>query len=185
VSVIVALLAIEFVPARAHATVVVPLTRAELVQRADLIVRASVLSQRFGWNQAHTQIVTLTTLHVTQYLKGQGSSDLVLRQFGGQVDGMVSRVAGDAQLQPGQEVVVFLRASNEGVVFLTALAQSSYLVVHSPNTAPVVQRDLTDLTFAAHSGPNGVLVLSAPPVEPAETLTHLLADITSLVRGAR
>jgi hypothetical protein len=168
--------------APAHATVVVPLSRPQLVERSDLVVRASVVSQSSRWNDDQSQIVTLTRLRVTSYLKGSGSQELVLRQFGGTVEGLTSEIPGDARLAPGQDVVLFLR-SGDGVVFLTALSQAAYLVIHSPGQAPRVRRDLHELTFAREQG--GRMVLTEPSAEPEETLQQLLGAVSALVRGGQ
>ena len=62
----------------AHATVVVPLTREQLVDWSDTVVRATVLSQQSLWNAQHTQIVTHSVLAVREYLKGSGPATLTL-----------------------------------------------------------------------------------------------------------
>src|SRR5262245_25046872 len=116
----------------ARATVVLEQTRAQLVDRSDLVVRATVVSQRSAWNADHTQIVTLTRLRVAAYYKGTGLQELTLRQFGGTVDGISSTVPGDGRLTQGADTVLFLRRG-DGVVFLTALAQAVYRVEHSPD----------------------------------------------------
>lgn len=166
----------------AGATVVVPLSRAQLVERSDFVVRASVVSQHSEWSPDRSQIVTLTRLRVATYYKGSGPQELTVRQFGGTVDGITSRVPGDGRLSQGQDVVLFLRRG-EGVVFLTALAQAVYHVVHTPGEQPTVRRDLHELTFARLE--NGQTVTYQPPAEPAETLDHLVREIVALAGGAR
>lgn len=177
-----ALLITFSVPSPANATVVVPLTRAQLVDRSDLVVRATVIDQWSTWNEDQSQIITLTRLRVLSYLRGSGPQELVLRQFGGTVDGLVSRVPGDAHLSQGQEWVLFLRRG-ERVVYLTALAQSAYLVRRSPGAPATVHRDLQELTFASQQG--GRMILTEPTPEPAETLEHLEHDVRTLSGGSR
>lgn len=182
-AILAAALSVTFATRPARATVVVPITRAELVDRSDLVVRATVLDRRTSWNQDHTQVVSLTRLRVQSYLKGAGVQDLTLRQYGGAIDGFTMVVPGDATLRQGQDVVLFLRRG-DGVVFLTALAMAAYYVVHSPGVAPTVWRDLHDLTFARQQG--GRMVLSPAPVDDAsETLDHLAAEVVALAAGAR
>lgn len=165
-------------PAEARATVMVELPRAELVQTADLVVRCVVGAQTVRWNEDQSRILTLSRLTVQAYLKGRGPSELVLRQFGGTLDGLTLTVPGDGHLSPGQEVVLFLR-QGAGVVYLTAMAQSVYLV-----TQGVVRRDLHDVSFAA-PGPRGGLVPVEPPQEADETLRHLEEAVAYYVRGRR
>lgn len=169
----------------AEATVVVQLDRARLVRDADLVVRATVGNARSMWNEDHTQIVTLTTLTVTQYIKGSDGAELVLRQFGGQVDGLVSRVSGDAQLEAGQDVVLCLRRG-AGVVYLTALAQSVWFLTPQSGGVTMAARDLAGLTFTQLR--NGQYqVIEHPAAEPRETAPALLTSLSRLVAngGAR
>lgn len=171
-----------FTAARADATVVVPLTREELVHRADLIVRASVGTQRSMWNENHTQIITLTTLTVTAAWKGNAPQTLTLRQFGGTVGELTSRVAGDSQLRRGQDAIFFLRQGS-GVVYLTALAQSVYTVSTRDGT-PRVARDLAGLTFARVDNAGPMQLIDATS-ERSESLSSFVADLARLLGGAR
>jgi hypothetical protein len=163
----------------ALATVAVPVSRATLVQRSDLVVYARIGARQSAWNDDHTQIVTLTELSVRQYLKGAGPETLLLRQLGGTVDNLRSRISGDPEFSPGQDVVLFLR-QGEGVVFLFAMAQAAYFV--DPATS-AVRRELDGIVFAIGTGRDMRLV--EPGQEPRESLTHLLADIRALARGSR
>lgn len=165
------------VPLAASATVVVPLSREELTAQSDFVVRASVISQRSGWNDDHSQIVTWTRLRIAEYLKGSGETELVLRQFGGTVDGLSSAVAGDAQFTVGQHAVLFLRRG-PGVVFLTALSQAAYVVTVEPNDRAMVRRVLSGLTFARWE--NGRMVAAEPSAELPETLEHIVRDVRAI-----
>lgn len=165
-------------PAVSQATVVVPLSREELTAQSDFVVRATVLSRRSGWNDDHSQIVTWTRLRVTEYLKGSGAQELVVRQFGGQVDGLESEIPGDARLVAGQHAVLFLRRG-EGVVFLTALAQSVYFVSVGTDGNPVVRRELSGLSFARWV--NGRMAITEAPADVADTLDHLVRDVRAII----
>lgn len=166
----------------ANATVAVPLSRAQMYERSSLVVHAAVIAQVSEWNADHSQIVTLTRLRVSTYLKGNAGPEITLRQFGGTVDGMSSRVAGDAQFSQGQDFVLFLR-EGDGVVFLTALAQAAYYVEHDAHGALYVRRDLHELTFATPQA--GQFTLIEPTEEPRESLDALVHSVTALRAGAR
>ncbi len=166
-------------PATAHATVVVAQSRAQLVERADLIVRATVVSQQSAWNEDHTQILTLTRLRVAEYVKGQAAGELLLRQFGGQIGSLASRVAGDGHLAAGQDVVLCLR-QGAGVVYLSALAQSVWFIDAATGH---VRRDFSETTFAVSQG--GRYALTDPPTETSESVTQLIASLRALGGGAR
>jgi hypothetical protein len=165
----------------AHATVVVPLTLADQVAQADFVVRARVGSMHSQFVADRGTILTWTELEVTESIKGQAPSTLVLRQMGGTADGMTMMVPGDAHLSAGDEVVLFLRADPAGGqdVFLLALAQSAWFV-----NGQQCARDLSQLTFAVLGGPSGTQ-LSEPGHEASMRVDALVAEIRSLAGGAR
>ena len=170
--------------APAQATVAVQLSRAELVAQSDLVVRATVVGVTSRWNEDHTQIISLTTLRVSETVKGVGvEPELVLRQLGGEVDGLVSRIAGNPVFSAGQEAVFFVRRG-PGVVYLTGLAQAVFYVDPPIAGVAVVHRDLAGLTFAQLSS-GAPMRLYEAPAEPVESLQHLRIDVRSLAGGAR
>ena len=166
----------------AEATVAVPVDRAQQVGLSDLIVRATVTARSSMWNADHSQIVTLTRLRVTAWVKGAGTSELVLRQLGGTVGDTVMQVSGDAHFTVGQDAVLFLRRG-DGVVFLTAMAQSAYYVQGRADGTPMVHRDLHGLTFARMR--DGQMQFSEPGDEAPETLRHLLDELNVIVQRPR
>jgi len=179
-----AVIASLFVAATASATVVVPVSRASMTAGTDLIVRATVGGRQSRWNEDGSQIISLTELHVTQWIKGNGpETTLVLRQFGGRVGNLESRIAGDPQLEAGKDVVLFLRRGDGPVVYLYAMAQSVYYVEHTRGGRTTVRRDLDGLTFAMRD--NGQLRLMEAGHEGNEPLDAFLTELRSLVGGAR
>lgn len=174
-------LALSVGASEAQATVVVELTRQQLVDRSDLVVRATVVSQASAWSEDHTRMLTRTQLRVEESYKGQGFGELTLQQLGGAVDGVESHIAGDGVLQQGHQYVLFLRRQN-GLVFLTALSLAVYEVeAGRGNGAAMVHRDLHGLTMATWL--NGQFTMREPGVEPEESLGHLVADVRRLATG--
>jgi len=165
----------------AYATVVVPLSLSDQVGRADLVVRVRVGAAHSAYVADRGTILTWTELEVTDTLKGQAPSTLVLRQMGGTADGQTMLVPGDAHLRTGDDVIMFLRADPAGSedVFLVALAQSAYFV-----NGQQCSRDLSQLTFAVLGGPQGTQ-LSDPGREASVRLDALMNEIRSLAAGAR
>lgn len=163
------------VVAPATATTAVLLSREQLVKKSNLVVRATVGEAVSAWNAEETAIVTHTKLNVRGYLKGKGSSELWLEQYGGTVGDKTMVVSGDAQLRQGQEVVLFLKQAEGGYVHLTALSQAAYSLKDGK-----VRRDMTGMTL--YRPVNGKLVPVKTLAEPAETLTHLTADVARLSR---
>lgn len=166
----------------ATATVVIESPRVELVERSQLIVRAFVDGATSRWNEDGSQLITLTALRVTEYIKGNGPATLTLRQLGGRLGDIASHIPGDARFANGQEVFLFLRQGS-GVVYLTALSQSAYYI-RRDNGEASVSRELHGLSFARRSA-TGTMQIVEPPSETPETLTHLDADVRRLMGGSR
>ena len=167
----------------ARATVAVELQRPQLVADADLVVRVTVLDHRSAWNADNTAILTWTRLRVTEYLKGSGPAELTLRQMGGEAEGMVQYVPGDPRLATGTDAVLFLRRG-DAVTFLTAMAQSVFLIDRGVDGGSYVRRDLTGLTFARITPTRPMEVYEPPTVTLVETLDALRASVRALAGGA-
>lgn len=166
----------------AEATVAVEMSRAELVAQSDLVVRATVVGVTSRWNEDQSQIISLTTLRVTEVVKGDVTeTQLTLRQLGGEVDGLVSRIAGNPVFTQGQDAVFFLRRG-PGVVYLTGLAQAVFYV--EPGAA-FVHRDLHGLTFARLNPNGGPMRMYEAPAEAPEALSHLRDDVRARAGSAR
>ena len=162
--------------APAAATSAVLLPREQLVKKSELVVQATVGRHVSEWNEERTHILTRTTLQVSSYLKGRGDTELVVEQLGGTVGDKTMVVSGDAQLRPDQEVVLFLKRGEGGVVFLTALSQAAYSVSKDGR----VQRDLSGISL--FRSVQGKLTPIHRFEEPKETLAHLKADVSRLAR---
>lgn len=169
-------LALSLGAVNAQATTALLLTRAQLVQRSDLVVRATVLSVESSWTEDKTAIVTSTRLKVSGTLKGRQASELVLRQLGGRVGEEALVIPGEARLEVGEEVVLFLKDGQGGVVGLTAMAQAAYHV-----RGDKVQRDMEGLQLMRMVG--GKLRPMPHKPEPREALAKLMADVVRIVRG--
>lgn len=169
-------LSLSLAPTPARATVAVEVPRAQLVDTADLVVRVTVLDHRSAWNAENTAILTWTRLRVTEYLKGSGPMELTLRQIGGEVEGLAQRVAGDPRLAPGADAVLFLRRG-DGVVFLTAMAQSVFYVQTGADGVGYVNRDLEGITFARVSPTRATELYAPPTVTVVETLAALRDEV--------
>jgi hypothetical protein len=152
--------ALLLLPYAATATVMRYLSLAEHIELSDLVVRARIGQARTFVGENDLPF-TDTELEVLEVFKGEVPKDgrLFVRQMKGEVDGLYRAVPGDAQFLPSEEVVLFLRAEEGGVAYLTALGQSKYRVDRPIGTLPgpgdegvVVVRDLSDVTFYLGGG---------------------------------
>jgi hypothetical protein len=123
------------VAAGASATTLVLMSLEQLSQAASDVVRGRVVSQEMRWNESNTQIVTLTTISVSQRIKGRAQAAVVVEQPGGTVGNIRSRVAGTVHFQQDGDYVLFLEPSK--------IFPSRRLVVGMMQGAYRVYRDVT------------------------------------------
>ena len=98
----------------ATATVVEPLDLATLAAESSHVVHGRVghvytVPERGPRGEIYTQ----AEISVVQYIIGDGPSELVVQQLGGQLGEWRMVLSGNAEFRPGAEVVVFLDADPE------------------------------------------------------------------------
>ncbi|MGC6417124.1 MAG: hypothetical protein ACON3Z_08390 [Bradymonadia bacterium] len=132
----------------ATATVVEPLDLATLAAESSHVVHGRVghvytVPERGPRGEIYTQ----AEISVVQYIIGDGPSQLVVQQLGGQLGEWRMVLSGNAEFRPGAEVVVFLDADPErGLHYVVGLAQGLFTVDRS-GAYPNLTRDLTGLSF--------------------------------------
>jgi hypothetical protein len=98
-----------FVAAPLQAGEIVPYTLAQRTQKAEVIVVAEVVSLSSNWDENGREIYTYITLRVVEKIKGNiEGNQIVLRQLGGVVGNVESRVSGMPQFARDEKVLVFL-----------------------------------------------------------------------------
>lgn len=99
-------------PPPAGAAAVLRRSIEEMTAAASVVVRGTVRTSRAAW-EGQSRIWTFTELEVTETLKGQAPTTLVVRQPGGEVGPVGQRVAGAARFAVGEDVVLFLDAPRD------------------------------------------------------------------------
>jgi len=120
----------------AHATTMVRLSLEQLSQASSSIVRGRVLDQESGWNAAHTQIVTLTTIAVDQVWKGHPPAQIMIEQLGGKAGHIREYVAGSVHFLPQATYVLFLEpATTDSTRYLVVgMTQGAYRIYQDATT---------------------------------------------------
>ena len=179
----------------ASATVAQRASIESLFEQANLIMRVHVLQT---WSPktrgSRGEIYTYTRLKPIEVWHGElETSEVLLVQLGGQIGDLRLEVHGDAELKEGQEVVLFLRRSNDAppvpmirlegdqgnettdihqVVHLVSLAQGAFHVDRSKaHHTALLYQDLDGIVFYAPHTTK--LKLGYTPVKstPRPTLT--------------
>ena len=141
----------------ARSTTMVSMSMEQLTQASSDIVQARVVNRECRWNATHTQIVTVTTLAVSQRLKGNASSTVKVRQLGGTVGNMSVSVPGDVAFRPQSQYVLFLEpvdGFDYRVVGMTQGAYPVYLDAVSKQQRVVMNVNLAQMRGIANGDEN-------------------------------
>ncbi len=130
----------------AAATSVVALSEADLVAKADVIVRALVLEVE---TIARSQVIPVyrrVALAVEETLKGDLSEGLLHVSLpGGERAGIGVAVPGTPTFYPGEEVVAFLTETPEGEYIVVGFSQGKYRITPDPETGiPFAERTVAE-----------------------------------------
>jgi len=97
-----------------------------LARRADLVIRAQVLSVQAKTEASQGRILTEVELQPIECWKGTCPEVLTALVAGGQQGDIEQKLAGSAEFSPGEECVVFLRAHGRSRFKVLGMAQGKY-----------------------------------------------------------
>ncbi len=150
----------------AKATTMVSMSLEQLTQASSKIVQGQVVSQVSRWNDDHTQILTITTVEVSQVLKGNAASTVEIEQLGGTVGNRRVFVAGDVSLRPQSEYVLFLEPATDASRFrVVGMTQGAYRLYQDASTheerviMPIYSQLPAQILAAMSANPNATLPL--------------------------
>lgn len=149
-----AMAALAVVSGPADATIVRTFGLDAMAVEAQAIVRGQVVGAEVVWDGAWGNVYTHTFVRVDEVLAG---SDVVggviaVRQIGGVLDGIETRVVGTAELPLDAEVVIFARTDG-AYHYLVGMAQGCYEVRRAAAGAARVGRRLAGVTLLDPPGP--------------------------------
>ncbi|PCJ16402.1 MAG: hypothetical protein COB02_16180 [Candidatus Cloacimonadota bacterium] len=109
-----------------HATSLSPLTLKELYQHADIIVIATITNKQsyFKKDSIHTSY----HINIHDYLKGNGSSELIMHQIGGKHNNLQTLVSGVRKYYINDQLLLFLIQNNDSNLETLGYAQGSFPV---------------------------------------------------------
>lgn len=168
-----ALLSSLLIPAAAQATLLVYLSDEDLTAEADAVVQGEVLSVESYRDARRDRVFTRVTLGVSEYLKGHGPDEVIVRVAGGVVGDLEYRVLGAPQFAVGEEVVLFLQARTDanGVV---GMIQGKLRVTTDERGEKWVTREIGGVALVARDG--------RAPARPTRPMRFRLAELRTLVR---
>ena len=163
--------------APAGATLVRAVPMRALAAQAHEIVRGHVLDSECLYDPVFRRVYTHTRISVLETLAGDAptSSVIEVRQIGGLLDGVESRVVGTAKLGLGAEVILFTRTDGAHH-YLMGMAQGAYAVDRRAPGPATLHRETGDLRIAPTFGP-------AAHLAPDRLTLDTLRQIVEVERG--
>lgn len=113
----------------AGATVVMPATLDELAAGAVAIVHGRVADVQARWEPGRRRIESFVAIEVTDYLKGNLGSIVIIRVPGGELGPFRSVIVGAPTFASGDEVILFVGASGPSYPYILGLNQGVFRVV--------------------------------------------------------
>lgn len=121
-------------PSTAVATTLIEMTTTDLIQRADLVVRATVVDV-WAEEDAHGHLTTRAVLEIEKTIKGDASiSEVVVEVPGGRAGDRVTDVSLMPRFSMDEEVLVFLNIRKSGRVGVVGAFQGKYTIRRDPQT---------------------------------------------------
>ena len=164
------------------------ITDATLIERADLVVIASV--EGAAARAGDGAIVTDYTLRVERVLRGRVSSEVVtVTEFGGMAGDLIMAIAGSATYEPGSRVLAFLRERGDGAYY-TAYMSAGALRFVRENGKDMLLRTHDETVAVSPASEVIDFILGAttvPPTSiarPSEPGTNALASSYTTTGGS-
>lgn len=122
-------------PRSALATMVVPVSNADLTQQATAIVIGKVKTLQTTWDLQGQKIETYITLTVEEVLKGVvPDSTLTIKELGGTLGYLQLWIDGNPEFTQGEKVLVFLAQNPDGSARILHLYQGKFSIFTDKDT---------------------------------------------------
>ncbi|MBQ1265333.1 MAG: hypothetical protein IIY06_01005 [Proteobacteria bacterium] len=171
------------VASEAYASAVVALDGSQRAAMSDAIVHGVVLSSEPVVLE-DGRLVTRHTVRVIRWVKADGArvhaETVHIYTRGGRIGDQVTHVSGEAQMDPGEEVVIYLIAlssdAGEKRYFSLGMAQGTYIVLERGEERRVVRSDVRMRRRASQATRARASVVVQPEVGD-QTLDAFVAQI--------
>jgi hypothetical protein len=105
------------------------MTPAELIRDSAAVVQGEVLEVSSFWDRAGRIIVTEALVQVEEKILGEAPSVVVVRTFGGTVNGYTVEAHGFPKFQARERVLLYLEPEKDGASRVTGYQQGHYRIV--------------------------------------------------------
>ena len=163
-----------------NATSVRPPQFAELVERANWVVRAETIRVRSEPRQSASAkwIVTVVTMRVLRAVVGAAPETIELEFLGGTIGDESLRVSDQPQFQPGDRDILFVENNGRQICPLVAMMYGRYPLVQDPldRSSDIVLRSngevlqsVTDVARTLHGTENAAHAMATPVTRMSAT----------------
>ncbi|PKL83472.1 MAG: hypothetical protein CVV24_04725 [Ignavibacteriae bacterium HGW-Ignavibacteriae-3] len=113
------------------------LSKIELMSNeADVILTGRVVLNKSDWNENKTRIYTRSTLHVSEYLKGNsGSGSVEITSLGGEIGNVGELYSDIPKFYVNEEVLVFLKKDSRNADFKVLNGNEGKITIQSTSNA--------------------------------------------------
>ena len=128
-----ALLALMVAGIPAGASTFLVMNQGELIRDSAAVVEGEVLQVHSFWTRSGRIIVTEAIVKVSDPILGEAASAVVVRTFGGTVEGFTVEAHGFPTFRKGERLLLFLEAERDGAHKVAGYQQGQYRVVRDKN----------------------------------------------------
>lgn len=119
----------------------------ELTERSDLVIRGTVESIQFEFVPGKGPFTRIEVALDDVLAGNAGGETVTVRMYGGEHEGMHTRMDGAPCLGYGEEVVLFLAANGPDTFNVVNLAEGKFAVDRSTGSARILERDLSGIVY--------------------------------------
>jgi hypothetical protein len=120
-----------------------------MARRVPVIVRGRVMRSFSSWDDGKRSIYTWTELSVTDSIKGKPGPVVLIKSYGGEVEGIGQQVAGAATFKEGEDCVLFLEPTpNERGSYMVSGLSAGKILMTMQRGFPTAVRDTSGIAFA-------------------------------------
>ena len=126
-----ALLLLVLVGVPASASTFLAMSRGDLIKASGAVVQGQVLKVSSFWEPSGRIIVTEALVKVDEAILGKTATVVVVRTFGGTVDGYTVEAHGFPTFQKNERVLLFLEPESNGLTRVTGYQQGQFRIVRN------------------------------------------------------
>lgn len=136
----------------AGASTFLKMTQKDLVRDAAAVVKGQVIQVNSFWTPDGSIIVTEAMVKVDEALLGRPDSVVVVKTFGGEVNGFYVEAHGFPKFTVNEKVLLYLEAEQDGVARVAGYQQGQFRVIQEAGIEYAVPATDDDSSLVSRDG---------------------------------